>query len=71
MMWICVCGCMCVDVWQSLSLGVGIGLFYTSQSIFLIDQCNEIQFQLLFFFFFYISPLCSVAPLAMEFSRQE
>ena len=41
-----------MGVWQSLSLGVGIGLFSTSQSIFLIDHCNEIQFQLLFFFFF-------------------
>ena len=69
MMWICACGCMYMGVWQSLSLGVGIGLFLTSQSIFLIDHCNEIQFQLLFFFS--ISPLCSVASLAMEFSRQE
>ena len=54
MMWICVCGCICVGEWQSLCLGVGIGLFASFQSTSLIDQCNEIQFQLLFSHFSFV-----------------
>ena len=60
--------------WQSLCLGVGIGLFASFQSTSLIDQCNEIHYncnEIHFNYFFPISPLFSVAPLPMEFSRQE